>query len=74
MGEFGFDWDDLQTARAHRDDPYVSYKEVIVQLPDIAAYRAAVDKKLTAHGPSKFDALIMQPCASSAVEMGSLAD
>jgi hypothetical protein len=53
MRAFGFDSDDLRKARARGDDPYVSYKEVIVQVPDIAAYRAAVDRKLTAYGLNK---------------------
>ena len=62
MREFGFDWDDLQTA------PYISYKEIIVQLPDIAAYRAALDTKPNARGLSE---LVDAPAI---VEMGSLAD
>jgi len=68
MREFGFDWDDLRTARAHGDDPYVSYKEAIVQLPDIAAYRAARDTKLTACDRSE---LVDAPVV---VEMGSVAE
>jgi hypothetical protein len=62
MREFGFDWDDLQTA------PYISYKEIIVQLPDIAAYRAARDTKLTACDRSE---LVDAPVV---VEMGSVAE
>jgi hypothetical protein len=61
MREFGFDWDDLQAA------PYVSYKEIIVQLPDIAAYRAA-HTKLTACGLSE---LVDAPVV---VETGPLAE
>jgi len=60
MREFGFDWDDLQTA------PYISYKEIIVQLPDIAAYRAALDTK-----PRGLGELVDAPAI---VEMGSVAE
>ena len=57
----------------NRDDPYASYKDEMVQLPDIAAYRAAVKSKLVyrvselAHGPAT------QPCAASIIET-TLAD
>jgi hypothetical protein len=61
--------------KLNRDDPYASYsyKDAMVQLPDIAAYRAAVKSKLVyrvselAHGPAT------QPCAASIIET-TLAD
>ena len=68
MRELGLDLDDLRTARAQCDDPYANYKEAIVQLPDIAAYRAAVKSKLVhwvselAYGPTT------QPCAAGIIE------
>jgi hypothetical protein len=57
------------------DDPYANYKEAIVQLPDIAAYRAAVDSKLTVYETSELmDGSAMRPCATVVLETDSLAD
>jgi hypothetical protein len=71
MRELGLYWDDPRSprARAHHDDPYASYKEAIVQLPDIAAYRAAVASKLAVYGVSELvDAPAIKHCATGIVE------
>ena len=59
--------------KLNRDDRYASYKDEMVQLPDIATYRAAVKSKLVHWVSELAYEPTTQPCAASIIET-TLAD